>query len=108
MILNPINPKYLNAKVPEEKEKAVVHSARLVDFKNQPMLLDAFLYLTGNDGKAAGICREKTAECAWFPKSNTLIVMNNEDREAIVHVSCPAGDFTVPLKPLETKIETLE
>ena len=42
VILNPINPKYLNAKVPEEKEKAVVHSARLVDFKNQPMLLDAF------------------------------------------------------------------
>ena len=53
VILNPIAPKYMEAgqrlaeaaaagggAVP--KEKAVVQSARLVDFKNQPMLLDAF------------------------------------------------------------------
>ena len=47
IILNPIAPKYLEAGKRREtaapvKEKAVVQSARLVDFKNQPMLLDAF------------------------------------------------------------------
>ncbi|MBP3217501.1 MAG: glycosyltransferase [Lachnospiraceae bacterium] len=47
IILNPIAPKYLEAGKRQEaaasvKEKAVVQSARLVDFKNQPMLLDAF------------------------------------------------------------------
>jgi len=45
IILNPINPKYIG--VPDvnetDKEKAVVHHARLVDFKNQPLLLRAFL-----------------------------------------------------------------
>ena len=44
---------------------------------------------------------------AGVPAARYHAGMNNEDREAVVHVSCPAGDFTVPLKPLETKIETL-
>lgn len=43
IILNPVNDKYLNVSQPEELEKAVVQSGRLVDFKNQPMLIRAFL-----------------------------------------------------------------
>lgn len=42
VILNPLNPKYIGVPKPEKREKAVVQSARLVDFKNQPMLLEAF------------------------------------------------------------------
>lgn len=43
VILNPINPKYIGVEAPTEREKSVVHHARLVDFKNQPMLVRAFL-----------------------------------------------------------------
>lgn len=43
IILNPVNDKYLNVPKPAEREKTVVQSGRLVDFKNQPMLLQAFL-----------------------------------------------------------------
>lgn len=43
IILNPVNDKYLNVPKPKEREKTVVQSGRLVDFKNQPMLLKAFL-----------------------------------------------------------------
>ncbi len=43
IIMNPINPKYFGVEHPKAKEKAVVHHARLVDFKNQPMLVRAFL-----------------------------------------------------------------
>ena len=43
VILNPIHPKYFGIKHPELKEKVVVQSARLVDFKNQPMLIRAFI-----------------------------------------------------------------
>lgn len=45
IILNPINPKYLSTTSVDEseKEKSIVHHARIVDFKNQPMLLRAFL-----------------------------------------------------------------
>lgn len=43
IILNPVNPKYFGAVHPDVKEKTVVHHARLVDFKNQPLLCEAFV-----------------------------------------------------------------
>lgn len=43
IILNPVNDKYLNVPWPSASEKTVVQSGRLVDFKNQPMLIRAFL-----------------------------------------------------------------
>lgn len=43
VILNPINPKFIGGQLPENREKIVVHSGRLVDFKNQLLLIDAFI-----------------------------------------------------------------
>ncbi|MCD7726103.1 MAG: glycosyltransferase [Clostridiales bacterium] len=43
IILNPINPKYIGVPEPERRNKTVVQSGRLVDFKNQPMLIRAFI-----------------------------------------------------------------
>ncbi len=43
IILNPINPKYIGVPVPAKRTKTVVQSGRLVDFKNQPMLIRAFI-----------------------------------------------------------------
>ncbi len=42
IILNPVNPKYIGLPRPEKREKEVVHSGRLVDFKNHPLLIRAF------------------------------------------------------------------
>ncbi len=43
IILNPIHEKYIGVPEPENRKKEVVQSGRLVDFKNQPMLLEAFM-----------------------------------------------------------------
>ena len=45
IILNPISEKFIGNPIPgdEEREKAVVHSGRLVDFKNQLLLIRAFV-----------------------------------------------------------------
>lgn len=43
IILNPISAKFIGNPEPETREKAVVHSGRLVDFKNQQMLVRAFV-----------------------------------------------------------------
>jgi glycosyltransferase involved in cell wall biosynthesis len=43
IILNPINPKYIGVPMPDKRTKTVVQSGRLVDFKNQPMLIRAFV-----------------------------------------------------------------
>lgn len=42
IILNPLNPKYIGVPEPEKRTKTVVQSGRLVDFKNQEMLIRAF------------------------------------------------------------------
>ena len=43
VILNPINEKYIHLKMPETREKTIVHSGRIVGFKNQKMIIRAFL-----------------------------------------------------------------
>ncbi len=43
VILNPIHPRFFGIKRPEVRDKSVVHHARLVDFKNQPLLCRAFV-----------------------------------------------------------------
>lgn len=43
IILNPINEKYIGVQAPAKRRKAVVQSGRLVDFKNQLMLIEAFM-----------------------------------------------------------------
>lgn len=43
IILNPINDKYIGVSKPASRRKAVVQSGRLVDFKNQLMLIEAFM-----------------------------------------------------------------
>ncbi len=42
IILNPISDRFLGNEIPKKREKVVVHSGRLVDFKNQCMLIRAF------------------------------------------------------------------
>lgn len=45
IILNPINDRFIGNEIPEiskKRQKVVVHSGRLVDFKNQCMLIKAF------------------------------------------------------------------
>ena len=43
IILNPIHDKYLGVPEPAQRRMAVVQSGRLVDFKNQLMLIEAFV-----------------------------------------------------------------
>lgn len=43
VIVNPINPQFTGKSLPESRENVVVHSGRLVGFKNQLMLIEAFI-----------------------------------------------------------------
>lgn len=79
IILNPINPKFIGNEIPGQRDKVVVHSGRLIDFKNQLMLIRAFvkvhekhpdyiLKIYGPDGmdgtkqKLESLIREKQAQ----------------------------------------------
>ena len=62
------------------------------------MLLELLLHLTGTDGRAAGITDCPAAECAWFPASHTLVVMNDQDAPGEVTVTLPHKTLQVHLE----------
>ena len=66
------------------------------------MLLDIILFLSGNDGTAAGIASHPEVETAWFPASGTLVIMNNSDQMAETVVRYPKGEYRAVLKPRST------
>ena len=66
------------------------------------MLLELLLHLTGADGRTAGIADDPLAECAWFPASHTLVVMNGRDVPADVSVSLPQRKLCVHLEANQT------
>ena len=66
------------------------------------MLLELLLHLTGADGRTAGITDDPLAECAWFPASHTLVVMNGRDVPADVSVSLPQRKLSVHLEANQT------
>ncbi len=66
------------------------------------MLLEMLLYLTGADGSAAGHTSHPLTECAWFPASRTLVVMNQGEEPAETEVSCPGGTLKVRLEAEQT------
>ena len=67
----------------------------LGDFYYSPagarMLLEMLLYLTGADGRAAGLTDQYLAECAWYPQAETLVVMNNSGEPMEVNIALPSG-----------------
>jgi beta-D-galactosyl-(1->4)-L-rhamnose phosphorylase len=67
------------------------------------MLLETLLYLTGKDGSQAGLTDEYMAECAWYPDSRTLVVMNNDRDPLETTVRFPGGSRRVQLEGYEMK-----
>ena len=67
------------------------------------MLLEMLLCLTGKDGAAAGITEDGMTECAWYPESRTLVVMNNTPDFLETEVRFPLGSQRISLNPFEMK-----
>ena len=66
------------------------------------MLLDLIVLLTGVFPDTAGTADLSCVETAWYPASQTLLLMNNSDQSADTRVAWPAGHCTVHLAPFET------
>ena len=81
-------------------------------FKYSPasarMLMEMILYLTGRKGAEASISRNPLAECAYFPSSRTLVVMNNSDADTDTVIEGPFGSRRVTLSPLEMRFEQIK
>ena len=47
--------------------------------------------MTGADGRNAGRTDQFLSECAWFPESRMLVVLNNSDVPLDVNIALPFG-----------------
>ena len=106
-----------DTRVLAEKENTPVLTVRcfgngkavyLADFIYSPsaarMLLDLLLFMTGTDGSAAALSDQCLVECAWFPASGALALLNNSEEETEVRVRYPGGILEEKLAPREEKI----
>ena len=71
------------------------------------MLYELLLYLTGADPTAAAVSDDPLVECAWFPASRTLVVLNNREAETETTIRYPEGSVRLRLAPLETRFESV-
>ena len=67
------------------------------------MLLEILICLTGADGRSAGITDHYMAECAWYPESGTLVVMNNSDMPIETGIYLPETNCRMQLDAFEMK-----
>lgn len=72
--------------------------------ENARMLLNLMLWAKGLPLNAAYLTTDPGTECAWFPDSRELVVINNTDTPRTTAVHTPEGDVTVELEPFATCI----
>lgn len=72
--------------------------------ENARMLLNLMLWAKGLPLDAAYLTTDPGTECAWFPDSRQLVVINNTDTPRTTAVHTPEGDVTVELEPFATCI----
>lgn len=72
--------------------------------ENARLLLNLMLWAKGLPLDAAYLTTDPGTECAWFPDSRQLVVINNTDTPRTTAVHTPEGDVTVKLEPFATCI----
>ena len=72
------------------------------------MLLELLAHLTGADGTEAGWTDRPEVECAWFPKSRTLVSMNSADQAVQTEINGPFGRVSLCLGPHQTLFKEIE
>ena len=66
------------------------------------MLLRLLMAMTGESGAETAVSADPRVECGWFPKSGTLVLMNNAEEPVKAEIVWPEGRKVFELAPLET------
>ncbi len=86
------------------KGKGIYLSGFSVCSANTRMLLNLMLYSTGMSLDQEYLTDNADVECAFYPKSGKLVVINNSDSETKANVRIQGGSMAFTLKPFETRI----
>ena len=85
------------------KGKGIYLSGFELNNENTRMLLNLIMYGAGITDKKY-LTNTPDAECAYYPKSGKLVVMNNTNKDIKATVATEKGDREFSLKPYETII----
>ncbi len=86
------------------KGKGVYLASYEMSFENTKMLLNTILYAAGEKIKQKYITDNAYTECAYYPKSKKLVIINNSEKEQIANVITDQENLKVMLDSYDTKI----
>ena len=75
--------------------------------ENTRLLLNLMLWASGHELEQPWLTDTPKAECAWYPESRKIVVINNSDTAQDVHVRTDRGAFKTSLPPYGSTIEAI-
>lgn len=89
------------------KGKGVYLASYEVSLANTRMLLNTILYAAGEKLEQKYLTDNANTECAYYPDSNKLVVINNSENEQTASIMTDKGSLKIRLDAYDTKIEDL-
>lgn len=86
------------------KGKGIYLSSFQYNLENTRLLLNLILHAGGELKKAKYVTDQVSTECAYYPESKTLIVINNSGQNQVTKVRLEKGEHQISLKAYETQI----
>ena len=84
------------------KGKGIYLASFRVDQENTRMLYQLIRYAGGEGISGMYMPDNFYTECAYYPESGKLVVINNSDREQTTTIPTEKGDRTVTIAPYDT------
>lgn len=84
------------------KGKGIYLASFQVDQENTRMLYQLIRYAGGEGTSGLYMTDNLYTECAYYPESGKLVVINNSDREQTTTIPTEKGDRTVTIAPYDT------
>ncbi len=84
------------------KGKGIYLASFQVDLENTRMLYQLIRYAGGEGVSGLYMTDNLYTECAYYPESKKLVVINNSDKEQTATIPTEQGDKTVTIAPYDT------
>lgn len=82
--------------------KGIYLSGFELSLENTRMLLNLLLYTTKEELNGKYLTDNPYTECAYYPNSNKLVIINNDGKEQIAKVKTEKGDIAITLEAYAT------
>jgi beta-D-galactosyl-(1->4)-L-rhamnose phosphorylase len=86
------------------KGKGIYLASFEVNLQNTRMLLNTILYGSGEKLDQNYITNNPLTECAYYPSSNKLVVINNSELDQTTTVKTPKKDVVITIEAYDTKM----